>query len=261
MMRCLKYLLPLLCFAACKRDPLLVAAPGVVDYGQGTGRCRLSVVTETPLADTSKHYRAELHYDDHGRLQWVLNVYCMNLMGGGSSAFEYRGDTIESSHMYGSGDDMVVFNDAGKPGWATIISAYSGDKVLVSFYYDNLGRVAEWRQQYATEYDRIFTWSGNDLLADSTPVGMANNYEYYADRPGQYANPLTLNDYAYYGTPLWKFGHLPKSRKYLAYQGGGFVWLKDSYTYSFDADNKVMADTVRPGSGPGYYNTFSYECN
>ena len=248
-------LLCLLAFAACrKKDVQPSAAAAIPDFGQGTGRCRLhhvtqrKVVSNNQLGQTTELY---LEYFGDGRIRSVTDVGTGLLLFTTGTSFTYSGDTIFAAHEGGVyGVDTVVLN-ARKQIFRTIGLRPEDGSV---FQYDAAGLLVTIGFPAPFQY---FKWEDGDVIEDSVSSGASQYqtfYTYYPDRLFQYANVDVLNIYGTWGMPMFKTKHLRKS---LLTASGSEI---ETFTYGFDADGKVVADTSWQAGYIQACRTFEYEC-
>lgn len=218
-----------------------------VDFGQGTGRCRLSAVTTHRFNSGSIGYLS-LSYDSIGRLRNVVNINAPFLsFYGASTAFTYHGDTIFARHSGNFGTDTVVLNNRNE-------IAQLGKTEPLIFEYDAAYQLLALRHVNGSSADN-YLWKNGDMVKDSN---YSNNYTAYSyfDKPMQYAAPDMLLYYTFWGVPFYKTRHLEK--QYISHYSSVDT---NNISYTFDADGKVISDTLK-SSEPfySYYNTFEYEC-
>lgn len=234
---------------SCKKDPN-PAKSIPLDYHQGTGRCRLSRIDYHLSANPTKTVPVVITYDEHGRIASCSNAGAFDItLYGVFSTFQYKGDTIIAMHGGNSGNDTVVLNERKQ-----IAYWFPPSPPRQQFLYDQSYRPIGIRALNSTGITEYFRWENDDVVADSIYLGDPLNINYYPDKLSQFGSPFTLMTFATFGVPFYISKHLP-------HINSSAIGHDNTFTYAFDNDGKIIADTVKSGTAMLYYNTFTYECN
>ena len=227
----------------------------ITDYRQGTGRCRLKSFTidypEPGLASRTTY----LHYDEQNRLQRVS--YDPNATKG-HYQFVYGADYFLRRQIAANGQrdltgDSITFDIAGRITGIYKVVYWPGTSEVNSYehlIYNSAGQHVTTLNS-TNSHTVSFFWQGGDLVRD-TSGGHACEYTYHNDRPSQYASSEARSQFSYYGKVVDGTSHLLKS---VSRDG-----RTSSYIYGFDADGKIIADTVIGPMGPERFDTYEYEC-
>jgi hypothetical protein len=212
-------------------------APVHIDYGQGTGFCRLI------SANKYDGGGGMFKYDNLGRLASVSG-------GGASRVFSYDSNriivTVRNTPSIISGYDTVMLDSKGR-----IISS---NFLSSRYFYNDQGELTHitWSDGQGTTGYNYFTWKDGDLVQDSSQ-SRVRRYAYYTNLPVQYASFHILGYWNTYGVPLYKPKHLLKT---ITDNGGNPI----HFTYNIDDEGKIMSDTARAATFTSF-STYSYECN
>lgn len=250
-MQLLKQLFPLLpiiaLLSACKKEP----GDPVMSYDQGTGTCTLKS-THTH-ANTANPAAANFSYNSDGSLASVA-------AGQEITTFSYSGNTIYVNTADTLGN--ILRKDTITHTGTQIIAIASGGRggfYRSSFFYDGNGQLVRSR---STEYNNVseeyYTWLDGDVITDSMVINgkmeSISRFEYYSDKPNQYADPITLDFFMRYSIPLYSTRHLLRKADYGS--NGSYA-----LSYAFDADGKVITTYSVPSTGQDTVTTTNtYEC-
>jgi hypothetical protein len=223
----------------------------MVDFGQGTGHCRLSGIDHSPV---TQYGTQQLFYDDQNRLIRVTNTG----QGYPVTQFAYHDSVVIISYLDGSARpaniDSIVLNSRQQP-------LYEASGMKPDFYYENLfsyddqGQLAriDTKQQGNVVASSTYSWKDGDMVQHNFGAGVVDYT--YGDKPFQLGCQQQLSDFLRLGRSLWRPAHLLTSFK--ASTVAGTV----RHFYSVDEEGKVISDSLYNTSGnSGYLTTFRYDC-
>lgn len=226
-----------------------------IDYGQGTGNCRLIRATGyigDRATDSTTYF-----YDDSNRINQIINwdnvvpaVTSLNYQGNLLIITRTRGATMSSY-------DSIILNNNGD--FSKRYTYDPGGSLLVwcQYIYDAAGQLKA-RELYQsgiiTNIDS-FKWVNGDMVELSSSRGITYHYS-YTNIPTQFFNLERQIGIEVVGRPEWKNKHMEQSRT-VSTESGMIL-----YDYKFDASGKIVTDNLLDThTGYNYKTTLDYECH